>query len=108
MKTATLAMSSNMSSLVPCIVMYALVQLMVYVATMRAVWLNEYSSRIEFLAQTDAVDIEWRLQWSRKSPMAEKIYTAIELGLTAAMLAFLLLLVTPEIILWTDFLGQDS
>ena len=83
-----------------CVVLYSMIQLIAFVATMHALWLNEHSSRIEFLARTDAVDVEWRLEKLRNPPKTEKIIEAVEIFGTLVIFSFILSAAVPEFLRW--------
>jgi hypothetical protein len=86
------------SSLTPCVTVYSLVQIFAFVMTMHSLWLSEHAARMEFLARTDAVDVEWRLERLRKPLRAEQIVRGVEILATMGLASYILTAAIPEIL----------
>jgi hypothetical protein len=91
-------------ALAPCIVAYSLLQLFAFATVMHTLWFNEYCSRLEFLAETDAVEVEWRLETMQRPPRTEQIAWVLELVWTFVFLAYILSAALPEVLRWSELL----
>lgn len=87
-----------------CAAVYAVIQLFLFVVSMHSLWLNEYGSRLEFLAETDAVDVEWWLESRRRPTITERIARGVELGATLLILASIFTTLVPEVLRWHHLL----
>lgn len=87
-----------------CVVAYSLIQLFAFAAVMHTLWMNEYWSRLEFLAETDAIEVEWRLETMQRPPRTEQIAWGLELAWTFVFLTFMLSAAVPEALRWTELL----
>jgi hypothetical protein len=93
--TSTVGLEAD--SMTSCVTVYALVQVFAFIVTMHSLWLNEHAARMEFLARTDAVDVEWRLERLRKPLRAEQITRVVEIVATMGFMSFVLTTAVPEI-----------
>ena len=91
-----------------CASVYAVIQLLLFVISMHSLWLNEYTSRLEFLAETDAVDVEWWLESQRRPKVTEWIVRGVELVVTFLVLASVVTTLVPEILMWHPLLVGTS
>ena len=87
-------------SILPCLSVYGVLQLFAFALTMHVLWCGEYLARLKWVAGTEAVDVEWRLETMRRPPKTEQIATALELMATLAVFSFILTALVPELVQW--------
>lgn len=87
-----------------CAAVYAVIQLFLFVVSMHSLWLNEYGSRLEFLAETDAVDVEWWLESRQRPKITERIARGVELVASVVILASIFTALVPEVLRWEHVL----
>lgn len=90
--------SVEVSPMISCVTVYALIQIFAFVVTMHALWLSEHAARLDFLSRTDAVDVEWRLERLRKPLRAEQISRFVEIVVTMGLISYILTATVPEIL----------
>ena len=89
-----------------CVGVYSLVQLFSLVAALHFLWRTEHSARLDFLADTDAVDVECSLERLKKPVVVDRIGLVVELAMAMALFGYILTTGVAEIARWAPNIGS--